>query len=170
MRASLTTRACRVLTRTGAAADAARSLRAMRTPRLAPVLIVLASLALLPAPATAAAATVDEDQALAITSRVPAVQSELQRAGDARPSASAYRAGDRWVVTVFAGGEGRAQVEVDAASGRVVGVVTGIEASFPLARGSESGVGARTINNWWAWLPLTAIFLLAFFDWRNPFR
>ena len=142
----------------------------MRTPRLAPVLIVLASLALLAPPAPAAAADIGEDQAIAITSTVPAVQRELERARDPHPTAAAFRSGHRWVVTVFSGGEGRAQVEVDAGSGRVLNVVTGIEAAFPLARGGESGVGARKINALWAWLPLTAIFVLAFFDWRNPFR
>jgi hypothetical protein len=142
----------------------------MRVTRLAPVLIAAAVLAgCWPAGAMAAAA-VTEDQALAIASRVPAVQRELSRRPDARASGVTFRSGGRWVVTVFAGGEARAQVEVDAASGRVARVATGLAASFPLVRGSQSGVGSRTINSVWAWLPLSAIFVLAFFDWRRPFR
>lgn len=137
--------------------------------RLAPVLII-AVIALFPPAAAAAAGPLTEDQALAIGSRAPAVQQELARASDPHPSAAAFRAGPNWVVTFFAAGEARAQVEVDAGTGRVAQVVTGLAASFPLARGSESGVGARKINRLWIWLPLSAIFVLAFFDPRRPFR
>jgi hypothetical protein len=138
--------------------------------RLAPVLIAAAALAGCWPAGAVAAAPVTEDQALAIASRVPAVQRELARRPDAGASGASFRAGGKWVVTVFAGGEARAQVEVDAASGRVVRVVTGLAASFPLVRGSQSGVGSRRINAIWAWLPLSALFVLAFFDWRRPLR
>jgi hypothetical protein len=142
----------------------------MRTRRLAAVLIAAVVLAGLQPTSASAAASISEDQAVAITSRLPAVQRAVAQTHDAHPSAASFRAGGLWVVTVFAGGESRAQVEVDAANGRVHRITTGVRASFPLARGSESGVGARKINHLWAFLPLSAIFVLAFFDWRRPFR
>ena len=138
--------------------------------RLAPMLVVLGYLATFGAPAASAATPVSEDQAIGITIRLPAVQKAIEKAGEPNGSASGFLSDKRWIVTVFAGDKAVAQAEIDRPSGRVESVRTGLEAAFPLARGGESGVGERTINAWWVWVPLTVIFVFAFFDWRRPFR
>jgi hypothetical protein len=119
------------------------------------------------ASAAAAGGKLTRDQAIAAAARIPAVREALAREGAV--TASATDEGARWRVTFFVRGTGRAQVELDA-GGRPLRVYTGVKASFPLARGGESGIGQRKVNALWAWLPLTAIFVLVFFDRRRPWR
>jgi hypothetical protein len=64
----------------------------------------------------------------------------------------------------------RAEVDVDALTGRVVRVFTGDQAAFPLARGADSGFAPLKLNALWLWLPLTLVFVGAFFDRRRPWR
>jgi hypothetical protein len=105
--------------------------------------------------------------AIDAAARIPRVHSLLT--GNVAANAVRERGG-RWLVVFSERGAGVAVVELEAATARPVHVFTGQQALYPLARGRFSGLGARKINSLWAWLPLTAIFLLAFFDWRRPLR
>jgi hypothetical protein len=67
------------------------------------------------------------------------------------------------------GTEVRVEVVVSGLSGQVLAVWTGPQASNTLARGEEPLVG-KALNRPYVWLPLAALFLLPFFDWRNPLR
>jgi hypothetical protein len=67
------------------------------------------------------------------------------------------------------GSDLRVDVSVSGLTGDVLGVWTGPQAATPLARGEEPSIG-RSLNRPYVWLPLAAIFLLAFFDPRRPLR
>ena len=67
------------------------------------------------------------------------------------------------------GSEIRVDVNVSGLTGDVVGIWTGPHAATLLARGEEPSIG-RSLNRPYVWLPLAAIFLLAFFDPRRPLR
>ena len=67
------------------------------------------------------------------------------------------------------GSDIRVDVIVDGGTGEVVHAWTGPQAATPLARGEEPSIG-RALNRPYVWLPLAAIFLLAFFDPRRPLR
>lgn len=67
------------------------------------------------------------------------------------------------------GSEIRVDVIVDGLTGDIVHAWTGPQAATPLARGEEPSIG-RALNRPYVWLPLAAIFLLAFFDPRRPLR
>jgi Glycosyltransferase family 87 len=67
------------------------------------------------------------------------------------------------------GSEIRVEVVVSGLTGDVLEVWTGPQAATPLARGEEPSIG-RSLNRPYVWLPLAAIFLLAFFDPRRPLR
>jgi hypothetical protein len=63
----------------------------------------------------------------------------------------------------------RVDVIVSGLTGDVLEVWTGPQAATTLARGEEPSIG-RSLNRPYVWLPLAAIFLLAFFDPRRPLR
>ena len=67
------------------------------------------------------------------------------------------------------GSEIRVEVIVSGLTGDVLEVWTGPQAATPLARGGEPSIG-RSLNRPYVWLPLAAVFLLAFFDPRRPLR
>jgi Glycosyltransferase family 87 len=67
------------------------------------------------------------------------------------------------------GSDIRVDVIVSGLTGDVLEVWTGPQAATPLARGEQPSVG-RSLNRPYVWLPLAAIFLLAFFDPRRPLR
>lgn len=67
------------------------------------------------------------------------------------------------------GSDIRVDVIVSGLTGDVLEVWTGPQAGTPLARGEEPSVG-RSLNRPYVWLPLAAVFLLAFFDPRRPLR
>jgi hypothetical protein len=67
------------------------------------------------------------------------------------------------------GTEVRVEVVVSGITGEVVDVWTGPQAGTTLARGQEPPVG-KALNRPYVWLPLAALFLLPFFDWRRPLR
>jgi hypothetical protein len=122
-------------------------------------------------PAGAHAATggaVSRDQAVQIASKAPTVQAELARYRSV--AASVLRENDHWLVRFGVKGQTRAEVTVDILSGRIGRVLTGVKAQFPLARGQGSGFARRKLNAVWIWLPMTLLFVGAFFDWRRPLR
>ncbi len=120
-------------------------------------------------PAAATAAPPTEDQAIQIALRIPDVQRELTTHKATRVSAT--RAGGHWQVLFFDNNdEGRAEVDVDLVTGKVVQVLTGTKAAFPLARGAHSGFARRTLNKVWIWVPMTLLFVGLFFDRRRPWR
>jgi Glycosyltransferase family 87 len=67
------------------------------------------------------------------------------------------------------GSDIRVDVIVSGLTGEVLDIWTGPQAATPLARGEEPSVGGA-LNRPYVWLPLAAIFLLAFFDPRRPLR
>ena len=67
------------------------------------------------------------------------------------------------------GSDIRVDVIVSGLTGDVIHAWTGPQAATPLARGEEPSIG-RALNRPYVWLPLAAIFLLAFFDPRRPLR
>ena len=67
------------------------------------------------------------------------------------------------------GSDIRVDVIVSGLTGEVLRAWTGPQAATPLARGEEPSIG-RALNRPYVWLPLAAIFLLAFFDPRRPLR
>ena len=67
------------------------------------------------------------------------------------------------------GSDIRVDVIVSGLTGEVLHAWTGPQAATPLARGEEPSIG-RALNRPYVWLPLAAIFLLAFFDPRRPLR
>ena len=108
-------------------------------------------------------------KAIDTAAAIPGVRAQLVGHGNVNGDAAREPNG-RWLVVFGAGGSTRAVVELRASTGAPIHVFTGLQAQYPLARGRDSGLGERKINSLWAWLPLTAIFLLAFFDWRRPLR
>jgi hypothetical protein len=108
------------------------------------------------------------DEAVQIASKVPAVQAELSRYRSV--AGSVIRENDHWLVRFGVRGHTRAEVTVDILSGKIGRVLTGVKAEFPLARGQGSGFARRKLNAVWIWLPLTLLFVGAFFDWRRPLR
>jgi Glycosyltransferase family 87 len=143
------------------------AVRRTRTVLLAAVLALLVT-----APSATAADTgstvITKRQALNIALRVPAVKRELAKYG--KINGGIELPADYWLVQFRSGDEIRVQVDVDAFSGRVLRVYTGDKAAFPLARGPASGFAQRKLNALWAWIPLTLIFVFAFFDRRRPWR
>jgi hypothetical protein len=131
-------------------------------------LLVAGLLLLVAAPAAPAAPFIPKDEAARIALREPAVKRELAKYGAIR--GSVVLPADYWMVQFTAEDEVRVEVDVDALSGRVLRVFTGTKAAFPLARGPESGFAQRKLDALWAWLPLTLIFVFAFFDRRRPWR
>src|SRR4051794_14626754 len=124
---------------------------------------------LVSAPAAVAESIGTASQAIDAAAAVPSVRAQLVGHGTVHAD-GARESRDRWLVVFAAAGQTRAVVELDASNGTPRQIFTGVQAQYPLARGAASGVGLRKINSLWAWLPLTAIFLLAFFDWRRPLR
>src|SRR4051794_10894503 len=140
-------------------------------PGLRPALLVtgLCLLLAVALPAAATAAAPSKDDAIAIAVRLPQVQRALGGGGQFPAAVSSD--GDTYAVQFFdRTGEAQAEVDLDVLSGRVLHVFTGTQARFPLARGPQSSYATRTVDALWVWLPMTLIFLGAFFDWRRPWR
>jgi hypothetical protein len=136
-------------------------------PRLRIALLVT-SLTLLLAP-VAEARAVGREQALRIAIGIPSVAEELARVSPVEASSNLQDG--IWIVRFGPRNEDvRAEVHVDALTGKVERVYTGTKAAFPLARGPDSGFATRKLNALWIWVPLTLIFVGAFFDRRRPWR
>jgi hypothetical protein len=128
--------------------------------------LLVTALSLLLAPAASAA--ISRDRAVEIAINSPAVNRELSTIE--RLAVAERLDGDTYTVQFSSDGEVRLEVDVDAVSGRITNVYTGPAASFPLARGQESGFANRTFNSVWIFVPLMLIFVGAFFDRRRPWR
>jgi Glycosyltransferase family 87 len=75
----------------------------------------------------------------------------------------------RWQVSYFSRpGKEIGQVIISDASGRVLEQWTGFQVAWTMARGYPGAFG-RHVNALYIWLPLCALFMLPFIDWRRPF-
>src|SRR5438552_293600 len=131
-------------------------------------LLAAGVLLLLAPPALGQSRILTKDEAIQRAVGLPAVQTAL--GGLRQVSIDARLNNGRYIVVIGTEEEARAEVDIDALSGKVVKVFTGQRAAFPLARGPDSGFAARKLNAVWIWLPLTLLFVGAFFDPRRPWR
>jgi len=76
----------------------------------------------------------------------------------------------RWQVSYFSrnGKKEIGQVIIDDLSGRVLEQWTGFQVAWQMARGYPGAFG-RHVNALYVWLPMCALFFIAFFDRRRPF-
>jgi glycosyl transferase family 87 len=93
---------------------------------------------------------------------------EAERDGPLQPT-SYTRGLGRWQVSFFRDRKEVVQVQVDDASGAILEQWSGYQIAWRMARGYEGAFG-RKLNAPWVWLPLCALFLLPFIDFRRPFR
>ena len=109
-------------------------------------------------------------EVVAVAQRTRTVRAERRR--DPRLDCNAFvdtsRAGN-WVVRCSAGGEEVVEVNVHDSSRAVTDVFTGPQVLWGMARGAPGAFG-RKLNAPYVWLPLCALFLLPFVDFRRPFR
>ena len=117
-------------------------------------------------------------QAQAEAQRVPEVREARAEHPSLRPLAAIDSTSDQprfEVMFVTPGSQSqygsdiRVDVIVSGLTGEVLHAWTGPQAATPLARGEEPSIG-RALNRPYVWLPLAAIFMLAFFDPRRPLR
>jgi hypothetical protein len=106
-------------------------------------------------------------EAIAISERAPRVRA-ARRDGPLRPTAYTKGLG-RWQVSFFRGDDQVVQVQVDDRTGTVLEQWTGDQVAWTMARGYEGAFG-RKLNAPYVWLPLCALFLLPFLDFRRPLR
>jgi hypothetical protein len=108
------------------------------------------------------------DDVLEIANRLPKMRHE--RARYRGSYGGAYLKGPgRWQVSYFApGGKEIGQVIISDATGRVLEQWTGFQVAWTMARGYPGAFG-RHVNALYIWLPLCALFMLPFIDWRRPF-
>jgi Glycosyltransferase family 87 len=112
------------------------------------------------------------NQAVAIAERTDAVHRLRARYGRALGRATfALSDPSTWSIVYSPPGSHipNAEVLIDDLTGHVRDVWTGIKASWAMARGSKGG-WAREMNAPYIFIPLCAVFLLAFFDFRRPLR
>jgi hypothetical protein len=93
---------------------------------------------------------------------------EARRDGPLDPTAYTRGLG-RWQVSFFRHGRELVQVQVDDQSGAILEQWSGYQVPWRMARG-YSGAFGRKLNAPYVWLPLCALFLLPFLDFRRPFR
>ena len=91
-----------------------------------------------------------------------------RRVGPLDPTAYTRGVG-RWQVSYFRDGKEIVQVQVDDRSGAIVEQWSGYQVAWRMARGYPGAFG-RKLNAPYVWLPLCALFLLPFIDFRRPFR
>jgi hypothetical protein len=91
-----------------------------------------------------------------------------ERAGHLEPT-SYTRGFGRWQVSFFRDGKEVVQVSVDDASGAILEQWSGYQVAWRMARGYPGAFG-RKLNAPYVWLPLCALFLLPFIDFRRPLR
>jgi hypothetical protein len=108
------------------------------------------------------------DDVLEIAGRLP----KMRRVRADHPGSydGAYLKGPgRWQVSYFSRkGKEIGQVIISDASGRVLEQWTGFQVAWTMARGYPGAFG-RHVNALYVWLPLCALFLLPFIEWRRPF-
>jgi hypothetical protein len=108
------------------------------------------------------------NQVLAITERLAKMKSV--RAKYPGSYGGAYlRMAFHWQVSYFSknGKQEIGQVIIDDLSGRVLEQWTGFQVAWSMARGYPGAFG-RHVNALYIWLPMSVLFLLAFFDFRRP--
>jgi hypothetical protein len=133
----------------------------------------LSAVALAPS-ATAAGhaeiARLTEDQATRIALAHPKVARWLERyPPDPTTSAKFRPVPKTWVVKAWSGDAGQiALVTVEDLSGRVTEAWTGPQVAWKMARGREGAFGGKTLNSWYVWLGLCAVFLVGLADLRRP--
>jgi Glycosyltransferase family 87 len=93
---------------------------------------------------------------------------EARRDGTLEPTAYTRGVG-RWQVSFFRDGREVVQVQVDDSTGAIVEQWSGYQVPWRMARGYEGAFG-RKLNAPYVWIPLCALFLLPFVDFRRPFR
>jgi hypothetical protein len=108
------------------------------------------------------------DEVLEIAGRLPRMR--RLRADYPGSYDGAYLKGPgRWQVSWFSHkGKEIGQVIISDASGRVLEQWTGFQVAWTMARGYPGAFG-RHVNALYVWLPLCALFLLPFIEWRRPF-
>lgn len=108
------------------------------------------------------------DDVLEIAGRLPKMR--RVRAGHPGSYDGAYLKGPgRWQVSYFSRkGKEIGQVIISDASGRVLEQWTGFQVAWTMARGYPGAFG-RHVNALYVWLPLCALFLIPFIEWRRPF-
>ena len=152
----------------------------------AALLAVVIAAALLPAAAPAAAADavgpdyvsppptlllpgykVSPRGAAELSARLPTIR-KLRRAHPDARAYPFYGAAHQWSIVWSArrGHDDLANVDVDAITGKVTAVWTGLQTDDPLARGH---FGNR-FDSPLLWIPLSLLFLVPFFDFRRPLR
>ena len=86
----------------------------------------------------------------------------------ASPDATFDRATRSWTVHVWSGAAGEiATGKVEDANGAVSEAWTGPQVAWKMARGRAGAFGGTTLNAWWVWLPLSALFIAGLVDRRR---
>jgi hypothetical protein len=108
------------------------------------------------------------DQVLEIANHLPKMR--RVRAEHRGSYGGAYLKGPgRWQVSYFSRqGTEIGQVIISDLTGRVLEQWTGFQVAWTMARGYPGAFG-RHVNALYIWLPLCALFLLPFVQWRRPF-
>ena len=74
----------------------------------------------------------------------------------------------RWTVKVWSGKAGEIALgKVEDSDGRVSETWTGPQVAWSMARGRVGSFGGKTLNAWWVWIPLSAVFFLGLVDRRR---
>ncbi len=107
------------------------------------------------------------DEVLEIANHLPRMRHV--RAAHRGSYSGAYLKGPgRWQVSYFShGGAEIGQVIISDLTGRVLEQWTGPQVAWTMARG-YSGAFGRHVTALYVWLPLCALFLLPFIEWRRP--
>jgi glycosyl transferase family 87 len=108
------------------------------------------------------------DEVLAIAAKLPLIRGERAKYRGSYGGAYLKQA-FHWQVSYFSRGGKKeiAQVIIDDLSGRVLEQWTGFQVAWTMARGYRGAFG-RHVNALYVWLPLCALFLVPFFDFRRP--
>jgi hypothetical protein len=139
------------------------------------VVLLLALFALLAAAAPASAAVgregeagperITREEAIAAADRDPQVREQRHQDAPLDPVATTNDEGE-WEISYFGGGEQRALVVVDPASGEVLESWSGYQMTWNMARG-YSGAFGHKLNAPYVFLPLCVLFLVGLVDWRR---
>ena len=93
---------------------------------------------------------------------------EAAKDGPLRPASYTKGLG-RWQVSWFRDDREIVQVQVDDRTGAILEQWSGDQVAWSMARGYAGAFG-RKLNAPYVWIPLCALFLLPFLDFRRPFR
>jgi hypothetical protein len=108
------------------------------------------------------------DDVLEIAGRLPKMRRLRERYHGSYDGAYLKGPG-RWQVSWFSRkGAEIGQAIISDATGRVLEQWTGFQVAWTMARGYPGAFG-RHVNALYIWLPLCALFLLPFIEWRRPF-